>query len=102
MSDPVSVSDRPSFRDRLRRHRWNLVIAAGLVIGLWIAPYCYFRQTNPTTAVVHGKTYRFLVLPESVPTWYLDAFRPLASADTLFTGQEIIMEKEILIGGRSF
>ena len=86
-----------SLRSRLRRHRWNAVIALGLVIGLWIGPYCYWRQ-KALTFTFDSVDYRMMMLPDAVPGWVNPVFEPLVRFDRAVTGEEVIVEREVFVG----
>ena len=82
-------------RAGLRRHRWNVAIAVGLVIGLWIAPYVYWRQ-QAIMVSTKGWTSRLVPLPEPVNQWGPSFFGPLAHLDGLITGDTVTFSNRAL------
>lgn len=76
----------------LRRHRWHFCIAAGLVIGLWIAPYFCLRQ-QAIVLSSGGVDYRFVVMPFPTPDHTEVIFRPLVRLDRSLTGEVVVLER---------
>lgn len=73
-----------------RRHRWNLATGLGLVLGLWVAPYVFWRQEAFVFASPGGGVqFRWVALPPMMPDWAVEVYEPLAVVDGWITGDWI-------------
>lgn len=73
----------------LRRHRWTLLSAVGvvlLVLFAWVGPYVYWR----TTDCLASPGFRVIFVPDWLPSGTEQAFAPLAAGEGWIMGETII------------